>query len=230
LQSGPHTIDDKAIDAKKAIPHAVHQKMKNKTKKLFVGGVPTDMPEETIRSYFESFGPIEEIALVTEKGSGPKGEKKRRGFIFVTFESEDVAETACSKPFHKIESVSVEVKKATPRESESRRVQYYADHPQFMGRGAMRGNFFQAQHGRGANWAPYGGHAYFSFIPPPYGGGYMGGGYGGYNTYGGYAYDQYSGGNRRDDANYNSRYGPMRSNYTNNHSHSHHPHHHPYSR
>ena len=32
--------------------------MKNRTKKVFVGGVPTDMPEETIREYFEQFGPV----------------------------------------------------------------------------------------------------------------------------------------------------------------------------
>ena len=25
---------------------------------MFVGGVPTDMPEETIREYFEQFGPV----------------------------------------------------------------------------------------------------------------------------------------------------------------------------
>ena len=32
--------------------------MKQKTKKVFVGGVPTDMPEDTIREYFEKFGSV----------------------------------------------------------------------------------------------------------------------------------------------------------------------------
>ena len=32
--------------------------MKNRTKKIFVGGVPTDMPEETIKNYFVQFGEV----------------------------------------------------------------------------------------------------------------------------------------------------------------------------
>ena len=32
--------------------------MKNRTKKIFVGGVPTTMPEETIRNYFVQFGEV----------------------------------------------------------------------------------------------------------------------------------------------------------------------------
>ena len=32
--------------------------MKNRTKKIFVGGVPTTMPEETIRTYFVQFGEV----------------------------------------------------------------------------------------------------------------------------------------------------------------------------
>ena len=32
--------------------------MKHKTKKVFVGGVPTDMPEETIKEYFQQFGEV----------------------------------------------------------------------------------------------------------------------------------------------------------------------------
>ena len=32
--------------------------MKNRTKKIFVGGVPTDMPEDSIRTYFQQFGEV----------------------------------------------------------------------------------------------------------------------------------------------------------------------------
>ena len=34
------------------------QQLKQRTKKIFVGGVPTDMSEQTIRDYFEKFGPV----------------------------------------------------------------------------------------------------------------------------------------------------------------------------
>ncbi|XP_019857163.1 PREDICTED: RNA-binding protein squid-like isoform X2 [Amphimedon queenslandica] len=230
LEASPHTIGDKVVDTKKAIPHAVHQQMKQRTKKVFVGGVPTDMPEHTIKEHFEKFGPIEEVALVTEKGAGSN--KKRRGFCFVTFLSEDTAEKACCNSFHKINESDVEVKRATPREQD-KRMSHGNAAPPFMGRGG-RGHIMHAQSGRGGHWAPYGGHAgYFNYFPPPhYGGSYMGGAYGAYGGYGGYGggYDPYTGG-RREEVAYNSRYGPMRSNYAhNNHSHHVHGHHHPYSR
>lgn len=38
--------------------------MKNRTKKVFVGGVPTDMPEDTIREYFEQFGPVRPLLTI----------------------------------------------------------------------------------------------------------------------------------------------------------------------
>ena len=37
-------------------PHTHTQALKNRTKKIFVGGVPTSMPEETIRDYFVQVG------------------------------------------------------------------------------------------------------------------------------------------------------------------------------
>jgi RNA recognition motif-containing protein len=37
---------------------SISQAMKNRTKKIFVGGVPTDMPEDTLRTYFEQFGEV----------------------------------------------------------------------------------------------------------------------------------------------------------------------------
>lgn len=36
----------------------VIQRLKHKTKKVFVGGVPLTMEEETIRKYFEKYGEV----------------------------------------------------------------------------------------------------------------------------------------------------------------------------
>lgn len=58
-----HKIDNKNVDAKKAIPHAQHQAMKNRTKKIFVGGVPTEMTEETLRDYFNQFGEVLNVEM-----------------------------------------------------------------------------------------------------------------------------------------------------------------------
>lgn len=81
LAALPHNIDGKEVDTKKAIPHAIHQvrtnpsppscprhllllslfthqQLKQRTKKIFVGGVPRDMPEEVIKQYFIQFGEV----------------------------------------------------------------------------------------------------------------------------------------------------------------------------
>ena len=38
--------------------NVIFQAMKNRTKKIFVGGVPTDMTEETLKNYFIQFGEV----------------------------------------------------------------------------------------------------------------------------------------------------------------------------
>lgn len=47
---------------------------------------------------------IEEVALVTDKGSD-----RRRGFIFVTFVSEDSVDECTQKSFHNVENARVRV-------------------------------------------------------------------------------------------------------------------------
>ena len=76
-------LDSRKIDVKKAIPHIQHQvrmvtmwiknkrrlspslslslslqAMKNRTKKIFVGGVPTEMTKEILEEYFQQFGEV----------------------------------------------------------------------------------------------------------------------------------------------------------------------------
>ena len=56
-------------------------------KKVFVGGIKEDIEEDEIRTYFEDFGTVTDVAIVTERGSG-----KRRGFGFVTFDDYDAVD------------------------------------------------------------------------------------------------------------------------------------------
>ena len=51
--------------------HTLTQALKNRTKKIFVGGVPTSMPEETIRDYFVQFGEV--------SGEGGRGGRRGEG-------------------------------------------------------------------------------------------------------------------------------------------------------
>ena len=47
--------------------------------KIFVGNIPDGSTDESIRSQFEGFGALGEVAVVTERETG-----KPRGFAFVT--------------------------------------------------------------------------------------------------------------------------------------------------
>ncbi|CAI7999593.1 RNA-binding protein Musashi homolog Rbp6 [Geodia barretti] len=222
LEGGKHTLDNRDIDVKKAIPHAQHQAMKNRTKKIFVGGVPTDMEQITIESYFKEYGEIVEVAIVTDKSA----DKRRRGFVFVTYTTEEAVDRVTQVQFHSIGETKVEVKRATPRE-------------QFpgggggggggwrggRGRGGMGGGFQRGGGGGGgggygrAGWVPYGyhGHQQEQYYDGSWDGGYDGyGAGGGYGGYGGYGPPQ--GGGR---GGY-SRYGPVK-NYNQHGGASYHP-------
>ena len=51
LRNGPHTIKGKQIEAKRA-------KVRPGIKKIFVGGIESDMTEADIRNYFEHYGKV----------------------------------------------------------------------------------------------------------------------------------------------------------------------------
>ncbi|KAL3214643.1 hypothetical protein MRX96_034806 [Rhipicephalus microplus] len=83
LKATPHTVKGKQIDPKPA-------KARPGIKKIFVGGLESDMPEADIKAYFEKYGPVENVELPFDKAKN-----QRRQFAFVTFEREDSVELAC---------------------------------------------------------------------------------------------------------------------------------------
>lgn len=81
---GPHFIDGKMVTPN-AVPREDHGKRGLITvKKLFVGGITEDTEERHLRDYFEKYGKISAIEIVTDGQSG-----KKRGFGFITFEDHD---------------------------------------------------------------------------------------------------------------------------------------------
>jgi len=108
-------IDGRKIDPKRAIPRdaapSKDDPSRQKTKKVFVGGLAADTPREEFESYFSKFGKITDCIIMTEKGSG-----RPRGFGFVTYDTEDSAEKVVEVKEHVIHGKAVDCKKAIPKD------------------------------------------------------------------------------------------------------------------
>jgi len=154
-----HTLNGRKINAKKATP-------KERIKKIFVGGVSPELPEEDIRTHFSQYGEIESMELPMNKEKTPP---IRKGFCFITYKDADACDRATAKGNLKQElgDRSVDVKKAVPQDVH-------------QGRGAPRG----AGRGRGAPRGAGGYGGGYGAYPDPYG-------YYGYDPYG-YGYDPYA--------------------------------------
>lgn len=105
-----HVLDGKTVEIKRSIPR---EKMVKgpRTKKVFVGGIPTSVTEDEFQEYFSKFGKITERQIMHDRVSG-----RSRGFGFVTFESEDSVDELLAEG-GKIElgGKQVEIKKAEPK-------------------------------------------------------------------------------------------------------------------
>ncbi|XP_035208068.1 RNA-binding protein squid-like isoform X1 [Stegodyphus dumicola] len=159
LHNGPHSIKGKQIEAKRA-------KVRPGIKKIFVGGIESDMTEADIRNYFEHFGKVETVELPFDKVKN-----QRRQFCFVTFEDEMTVDQVCKQPKQKIGNKECDVKKATTK-PDPRMARGGGIAGRGRGRGGPAGGWGQGDYGM-QGYGGYGGQ-----------GGY--GGYGGYGDYGGY--------------------------------------------
>lgn len=79
-------------------------------KKVFVGGLPADHPEEELRKYFEQFGKVDDVEWPFDKQT-----KARRNFAFIVFEEEEATDKAVANPKHIFSDRECDVKKAVPQ-------------------------------------------------------------------------------------------------------------------
>ncbi|XP_051528897.1 DAZ-associated protein 1 isoform X6 [Myxocyprinus asiaticus] len=127
LDTKPHSLDGRNIDPKPCTPRGMQPEKtrakdgwkgsksdSNKSKKIFVGGIPHNCGEAELREYFNRFGVVTEVVMIYD------AEKQRpRGFGFITFEAEQSVDQAVNMHFHDIMGKKVEVKKAEPRDSKA---------------------------------------------------------------------------------------------------------------
>ncbi|KAH0516798.1 Heterogeneous nuclear ribonucleoproteins A2/B1 [Microtus ochrogaster] len=99
MAARPHSIDGRVVEPK----HAVAREESGKpgahvtVKKLFVGGIKEDTEEHHLRDYFEEYGKIDTIEIITDRQSG-----KERGFGFVTFDDHDPVDKIVLQKYHTI--------------------------------------------------------------------------------------------------------------------------------
>lgn len=79
--------------------------------KLFVGGLAWESTEESLRDYFEQFGPVESINLKRNK----EDQSKHRGFAFVKFQyAEDADKVLNQREAHIVDGSKIDPKSACP--------------------------------------------------------------------------------------------------------------------
>jgi len=81
-------------------------------KKLYVGNLPWTMTNDSLKEMFASYGEVVEAVIITDRMSG-----RSKGFGFVTFTDEAVAEKAAAEMNGKtVEERQIVVNVARPRE------------------------------------------------------------------------------------------------------------------
>eukprot|EP00270_Netrium_digitus_P009746 TRINITY_DN2982_c0_g2_i2.p1 TRINITY_DN2982_c0_g2~~TRINITY_DN2982_c0_g2_i2.p1 ORF type:complete len:371 (-),score=59.00 TRINITY_DN2982_c0_g2_i2:260-1372(-) len=180
-----HVLNGRTVEVKKSVPQEKIEALKGpKTKKIFVGGLPTSLSSGELKEYFSKFGTVVECQILEDHNTG-----RSRGFGFVTFDSEKaVDDIIIDSTRHEIGGKQVEVKKAEPKKP----------FPEFL---SERGGFGGPMRGGGSGgYGAYGGFGYGASdgYGPVAAYGYRGsaaGGYGGRSAgaYGAGSYGGYGG-------------------------------------
>ncbi|ESQ32501.1 hypothetical protein EUTSA_v10004139mg [Eutrema salsugineum] len=120
-----HNIDGRLVEAKKAVPrddlNIINRSSNSnsiqgspgsgRTKKIFVGGLPSSVTESDFKMYFEEFGTTTDVVVMFDQNT-----QRPRGFGFITYDSEEAVEKVLLKTFHELHGKMVEVKRAVPKE------------------------------------------------------------------------------------------------------------------
>lgn len=230
MSARPHKVDGRVVEPKRAVSREDSNRpgAHVTVKKIFVGGIKDDTEESHLRDYFQRFGKIEVIDIMTDRNTG-----KKRGFAFVTFDDHDSVDRIVIQKYHTINSHNCEVRKALTRQEmqtagigmrsrNSGGGRPYEFERSFSqgGRGRYGDGPYNCNGGDGGyGGGPGGPGGYNNGGSRGYGPGYNqggggGGGYGG--SYDSNGYGNCSGGNNYNMGNYNpevSHFGPIKNNF-----------------
>uniref|UniRef100_A0A3B4UL50 Heterogeneous nuclear ribonucleoprotein A1a n=1 Tax=Seriola dumerili TaxID=41447 RepID=A0A3B4UL50_SERDU len=203
MSARPHKVDGRVVEPKRAVSREDSNRpgAHVTVKKIFVGGIKEDTEESHLRDYFQQFGKIEVIDIMTDRNTG-----KKRGFAFVTFDDHDSVDRIVIQKYHTINSHNCEVRKALTRQEMQSAGMGYGGGPSGPGgynNGGNRG-YNQGYNQGGGGGGGYGGNGYdsngYGKDFGNCGGGGGGGGGSNYNNMG--HYDPQA-----------SNFGPMKNNF-----------------
>ncbi|XP_039003014.1 heterogeneous nuclear ribonucleoprotein 1-like [Hibiscus syriacus] len=108
-----HLINGKQVEIKRTIPKGSSHSNEFKTKKIFVGGIPTSVTEDEFKNFFLKYGKVVEHEIIRDHAT-----KRSRGFGFIVFDSEKVVDDMLADGnMINMEGTQVEVKKAEPKKA-----------------------------------------------------------------------------------------------------------------
>ncbi|XP_076906068.1 heterogeneous nuclear ribonucleoprotein 1-like [Bidens hawaiensis] len=189
-----HSIDGRNVEAKRALSREEQQasRLANsasrssggsgnyRTKKIFVGGLPSTLTEEQFREYFANYGDVTDVVIMIDQNTN-----RPRGFGFISFDTEDAVDRVLEKSFHELNTKLVEVKRALPKDANpggSGRGGGYQGNNAGLFDGLDGNRFMQQNSGGGGGYPPYTGYGQPSY---GFGGPNGGGGFAGYGSYAG---------------------------------------------
>ncbi|XP_052178022.1 heterogeneous nuclear ribonucleoprotein 1 [Diospyros lotus] len=199
-----HIINGKQVEIKRTIPKGSGQSKDFKTKKIFVGGVPSSVSEDEFKNFFSKYGEVVEHQIIRDHETN-----RSRGFGFIVFDSEEVVDEILSNGnMIDMAGTQVEIKKAEPKKASN------PPPAPAYGSNSRARSFDGGFAGYGSSYGYDGG-----FVPGPYRtpGGLGGrfGAYGGYGSggsefgsYGGFGSSSLGGYRGGSSLGYSSRFGP----------------------
>ncbi|XP_022740413.1 heterogeneous nuclear ribonucleoprotein 1-like isoform X2 [Durio zibethinus] len=106
-----HNINGKQVEIKRTIPKGAAGSKDFKTRKIFVGGIPSTVSEDEFKDFFSQHGEVKEYQIMRDHATN-----RSRGFGFITFETEQAVDDLLAKG-NKIDfaGAQVEIKRAEPK-------------------------------------------------------------------------------------------------------------------
>ncbi|XP_052178481.1 uncharacterized protein LOC127792144 [Diospyros lotus] len=174
-----HVINGKQVEIKRTIPKGSSESKDFKTKKVFVGGIPTSVTEDEFKGFFSKYGKVVENEIIRDHAT-----KRSRGFGFIVFDNEEVVDNLLANGnMIDMAGTQVEVKKAEPKKpSNPAPASGYGSDSRGRGYGDGFGGFGNSYSGFSSGG--YGPASYRSLGSGLGGGGGAGGRLGDYGGYG----------------------------------------------